>query len=83
MTCINIFDLTTTDSELSTGVDSFLNELQKTETTQIFGGSRKKGNGYRYKKDNYSCYYEEKSDDSCYYEKKDDYKKNNGWKKEC
>ena len=38
MTCIEISDLTTADSKSLAGANSFLNELEKTATTQIFGG---------------------------------------------
>ena len=67
MTCIKISDLTTAGSESLASADSFLKELGKTETTQIFGGSYDKGWSC-WKKDDYS-----KDDYS--YEKEDDYSK--------
>jgi hypothetical protein len=93
MTCIEISDLTTADSKSLADADSFLNELGKTETTQIFGGSYDKCWSY-WEKDDYSkdeyCY--EKEDDYCYKEEKKDYnykeeKKDYsysyGWEKWC
>lgn len=95
MSCIEISNLTTASSESLAGADSFLNELEKAKTTQIFGGWRggwskswsKKGKGDQWKKD--ECWYEkkEKCDDGD--KKKSDYsyyykeKHYSGWKKDC
>jgi hypothetical protein len=46
MALIEISNLNSAGSELFAGTDSFLNELQTTETTQIFGGYHK-GHGCR------------------------------------
>ncbi len=77
MTLITISDLTT--------ADSFLNELKKTETTQIFGGWSGGGcyekveeptcdSSYYYEEE--PCYKEEehyyKEEEHCYYEEKHD-----------
>lgn len=93
MTLIKISDLTTADINLSISADSFLNELQKTATTQIFGGSK---GCYSYKKD--ECYYEEEECNYSYkkdygysykeecnydYKKKYNHKYDGGWKKDC
>jgi hypothetical protein len=88
MTLIEIADLTTADRKSFTGADSFLNELEKTETTQIFGGWRgggwsEKAHSDRWKKDDCSYKKPEKRDHSYYYEEKCDYKYNNSWKKKC
>ena len=88
MTLITISDLTT--------ADSFLNELKKTETTQIFGGWR---GGGCYEKveeptcDNGSwekeqCYEEEQyykeEEEHCYYEEEKSYDNHySGWKTGC
>jgi hypothetical protein len=97
MTLIKISDLTSADNESLVGADSFFNELQKAETTQIFGGWRgggcyKKGGGDRWKKDDcgwkkeeeYDCYtYKEKSDYNYCYKEKRENKDKGGWKKDC
>lgn len=85
MTLITISDLTT--------ADSFLNELKKTETTQIFGGWR--GGGCYEKVEKPNCdygswkkeeyYYEEEEcyeeKEKCYEEKEYSYdKKKSDWK---
>ena len=92
MTLIKISDLTTADINLSVSADSFLNELQKADTTQIFGGS--KGGGCCYyekgkddcwyggwKKEEYSC--EEKEDCDYSYKEESDDKYSWGWKGDC
>lgn len=95
MTCIKISDLTTAGSESLASADSFLNELGKTETTQIFGGWHgggcyEKKDDYSWKKDDYS--YEKEDDysyekeDKCdysYKEEKHNYNYYCCWKKEC
>lgn len=44
MAHLNISNLNSAGSDLFAGADSFLNELQSTETTQIFGGySQRRG----------------------------------------
>jgi hypothetical protein len=43
MANIEISNLTSAGSDLFAGADSFLTELQTTETAQIFGGFRKCG----------------------------------------
>jgi hypothetical protein len=42
MAHIEISNLNSAGSDLFAGADSFLTELQTTETTQIFGGSKKR-----------------------------------------
>jgi hypothetical protein len=42
MAHIEISNLTSAGSDLFVGADSFLTELQTTETTQIFGGYRQR-----------------------------------------
>jgi hypothetical protein len=49
MAHIEISNLTSAGSDLFAGADSFLTELQTTETTQIFGGFSKCG-GRQWKK---------------------------------
>jgi hypothetical protein len=50
MAHIEISNLTSAGSDLFAGTDSFLTELQTTETTQIFGGFNKKCGGRKFKK---------------------------------
>lgn len=94
MTCIEISDLTTAGSESLASADSFLKELGKTETTQIFGGSYDKCWSYwkkdDYSKDDYSYEkeddYSDKKEDKCdygYKEEKHNYNYYCCWKKEC
>jgi hypothetical protein len=96
MTLIKISDLTTTDNESVASADSFLNELQKAQTTQIFGGWRggswsnkgggdswKKDGGDNWKKDDCDYKKVEKCDDSYYYKEKRYNKYHGGWNKDC
>jgi hypothetical protein len=91
MTCIEISDLTTAGSKSLAGADSFLKEIGKTETTQIFGGGYDKGWSYWKKDDDCYSYKEEKCDDSykeekydySYKEEKYDYDYYCCWKKDC
>ena len=50
MAHIEISNLTSAGSDLFAGADSFLTELQTTETTQIFGGWNKGHGGRKWKK---------------------------------
>jgi hypothetical protein len=52
MALIEISDLNAAGSDLFAGSDSFLNELETTDTNQIFGGTY----GYGYKKYSYKKY---------------------------
>jgi hypothetical protein len=55
MAHIEISNLNSAGSDLFAGADSFLNELQTTETTQIFGGYHKGHGGRKWKKSSYKC----------------------------
>ena len=55
MAHIEISNLTSAGSDLFAGTDSFLTELQTTETTQIFGGYRQRCGRRNWKKTSYKC----------------------------
>jgi hypothetical protein len=63
MALIEISDLNAAGSDLFAGSDSFLNELETTDTNQIFGGTY----GYGYKKYDYKEYYCKEYEDKKYY----------------
>ena len=92
MTCIIISDLTTASSKSLAGTDSFLNELEKIATNQIFGGgygcgykeecdySYKEDCDYSYKED---CDYSYKEDCDYSYDYKEKCYYDYSWKKKC
>lgn len=82
MTLIKISDLTTADIKLSVSADSFLNELQKAETTQIFGGGSKSSCCY-YEEPKDDCWHKEKEECDYSYKEKRDYSYNWCHEKEC
>ena len=53
MTHLEISNLNSAGSDLFAGADSFLTELQTTETTQIFGGYNCRRGGRNWKKTSY------------------------------
>jgi hypothetical protein len=82
MSLIEISNLNTAGSDLFAGADSFLTELEKTDTNQIFGGGGYGGGGYGgggYKKPSYKKHSYKKHSYKKHSYKKHSYGGKKGW----